>query len=1588
MCVCVLFLMSMYKELSYDNHVARIRGVQFCVLSPDEIVRRSVVEITRTDTYAGNEPVPNGLFDARMGTIDNMRVCKTCEQRNTFCPGHFGHVSLAKPVFYVQFFDVVKKLVRCVCFRCSKLLVNAESPEIRALIARRSNRHKRWDTVSKLCTKVRRCEGCGARQPDRVFATDNMRIRMEWRSGSGSNNSATTAAAAAAAASVVGSGERRERDGGNDERGDDHSTTTTTTTSLPRELELTAEDVLRILRRITDVDAEAMGFSPRFNRPDWMICQVLPVPPPCVRPSVRSDTGQRSEDDLTAILSDIIKYNNLLRSKIERGSSTDTVDMYSTLLQFHVATLVDNAAPVMYNSLSKDRHGRTLRTLKERLKSKDGRIRGNLMGKRVDFSARTVITPDPNISIDELGVPLRIAMNLTFPEVVNSRNIERLRRVVANGPDVYPGAKHVRKTAQGNRTVRLKGLSPGSLLIEEGDVVERHLVDGDYVLFNRQPSLHKMSMMAHRVRVMPHNTFRLNVCVCASYNADFDGDEMNMHVPQSLQTHEELRRLAAVPLHVISPRHSQPLITIVQDVALGVFRMTQSHVRIDERTFMNLTSTNAAFSGVLPPADQDVDSSLSRRWTGRQLLSTVLPRNTNIEMRTGKATPGDVGYSDTDNRVVVRDGQVLQGMLDAKSFKAPTRGLVHSVYNDKGPATLTAMLDNTQKLVCDWLVLSGFSVGVSDLVMSRDLRDGIAQRVLEMRRRVQSKIQDVHAGRFENKSTRDDGEQFEHDITEAMSIGMKDTGSVAMSAFTVRNNRLLNMIESGSKGQVINFTQMVACVGQQTVEGRRITDGFDHRTLPHFTKFDDGPSSRGFVENSFISGLTPQEFFFHSMGGRVGLIDTAVRTSETGYIQRKLIKAMEDCKIHHDLSVRNAAGQVVQFLYGEDGIDAIRLEYQTLPYVDKEEDDVRAMFAITHAVELRPFLRDDVADAVERKWEGGLQRRFASHIEDILQDRAFVIRNVLRGQPHSDQLILGPVGFTRLIENAKQLSLTLGFDHKKSDLDPDRVFDALEDLLHNHLVLFPGRHACAVVSALARCALSPRRLIETHRLCSDAFDYLLESIKRAFRTSVAQPGEMVGTIAAQSIGEPTTQMTLNTFHLSGVSSAFGAITYGVPRLRELFNASRNIKTPEMRIRVQAAFSSDAQRCGEVMSSIQTTRFRDIVRTSRVVFCPEGGAVGCFSAEDGDVDVDVLRVYERYSELQGCGGSGASAHTSPWLIRFEFDKSKMLERQIHMADVHFALLDFYDDTVSCVFSDDAAKALVCRVRLVLPDVKGEGHDDDDEADDAGGNAADPNDILTEIMALEQSILDNIVIRGMRGIERAVLEPPRPEHRTFDPSLRAFVKRPEWTIVTSGTNLMDVLAHPQVDSTRTVTNDVQEVLGVLGIEAARQALYDELEKVMWMGDQPQNVNYRHMALLVDNMTCRGYLASINRHGINSGEIGPLARSSFEQTDDHLVHAGVFSELDRINGVSANIMLGQVAPCGTGDVDIFMDANVMKSEMPDVVIRDVTSIPVAAQHRATEQAAAASPTHAVATPDVRLPQVDTEVVKREADDVVIVD
>ena len=893
--------------------VSKIVGIQFSILSPEEIRKGAVTEITSRDTYIGNKPVLGGLFCPYMGVSEPGMLCPTdgLDYMNT--PGYFGRIELAMPVFYYQHLNTIHKILRCVCLKCSRLLINKEEHKQ----ALKMSPDERWSYVFGVANKVKRCgdvndEGCGCLMPKKIKKENLATLIAEWESDG-----------------IKGMSEEDAK---------------------KMNMQLTPDIVLKIFRRISDDDVSFMGFSPTFSRPDWMICQVLAVPPPAVRPSIKMDGQQRSEDDLTHIIVNIVKANKTLQEKIRDGAQANVWHM---VLQYYCATLVDNnipgAAPVAQRS------GRKLKSIKERLNGKGGRVRGNLMGKRVDFSARSVITPDPNLSIRELGVPLKIAKNITKPVVVNDMNRRFLMRLVRNGPEEYPGAKILER--KGGESISLRYADRENIVLYNGDIVHRHMMDGDGVLFNRQPTLHRMSMMCHIARIMRQgDTFRMNVGDTKPYNADFDGDEMNMHMPQDEEAEAELKNLAAVPYQIISPAKNQSIIGIFQDSLLGSYRFTRPGVSFTPRDAMNLLM---AYNGV----NEGLFAAHAERITSFQILSQIMPAFT-MKYKTKGFGENDE-FATSPGVLEIVDGKYLRGQLDKDVLGGGSNGLITRTCNDFGNMAASDFIDNLQNIITEYMKGSAYSVGISDLIANRATNEQITQSITSKKKEVKTLIDQTYLGIFENVTGNTNEDEFEFQVTNILNKATNDSGKIGLKSLD-KDNRFVTMVKAGSKGSDLNISQMIACLGQQLIDGKRIPYGFENRTLPHFTKYDDSPGARGFVENSFISGLTPEELFFHAMGGRVGLIDTAVKsvTWETPVIvvendEPKYVKIGEWIDSHisssHDGRVQRMTEQNMEYLELDHPVKIVTMDYdghvswETVSAVTRHDPGEKLYKITTHA---------------------------------------------------------------------------------------------------------------------------------------------------------------------------------------------------------------------------------------------------------------------------------------------------------------------------------------------------------------------------------------------------------------------------------------------------------------------------------------------------------------------------------------------------------------------------------------------------------------------------------------------------------------
>ncbi|KAH8312801.1 hypothetical protein KR044_012979 [Drosophila immigrans] len=1458
--------------------VRQVRRVQFGILSPDEIRRMSVTEggIIYAETMDSGRPKIGGLMDPRQGVVDRNTRCQTCSGNMTECPGHFGHIELTKPVFHIGFITKTIKILRCVCFYCSKMLVSPNDPKVKEIVMKSKGQPRnRLAHIFELCKGKRICEG-GA---DMEVSRDNvpMSDKKPGHDGCGHYQPMIRRTGLDLTAEWKYVNEDTQE----------------------KKIVLSAERVWEILKHINDEECFVLGMDPKYARPDWMIVTVVPVPPLAVRPAVIMFGSARNQDDLTHKLADIIKANNQLKKNETTGAAPHVILESIKMLQFHVATLVDNEMPGMPRAMQKS--GKPLKALKARLKGKEGRIRGNLMGKRVDFSARTVITPDPNLRIDQVGVPRSIAQNLTFPELVTPFNIDRLQEMVQRGHAQYPGAKYIIRD-NGDRIDLRFHPKKSDLHLQNGYKVERHLRDDDLVIFNRQPTLHKMSMMGHRVKVLPWSTFRMNLSCTSPYNADFDGDEMNLHVPQSMETRAEVENIHITPRQIITPQANKPVMGIVQDTLTAVRKMTKRDVFITHEQIMNLLMFLPTWNGKVP---QPCILKPRALWTGKQIFSLIIPGNVNM-IRTHSTHPDEEDdgpykwISPGDTKVMVEHGELIMGILCKRTLGTSAGSLLHICFLELGHDIAGRFYGNIQTVINNWLLLEGHSIGIGDTIADPQTYNEIQRAIRRAKDEVIGVIQKAHNMELEPTPGNTLRQTFENKVNRILNDARDKTGGSAKKSLTEYNN-LKAMVVSGAKGSNINISQVIACVGQQNVEGKRIPYGFRKRTLPHFIKDDYGPESRGFVENSYLAGLTPSEFYFHAMGGREGLIDTAVKTAETGYIQRRLIKAMESVMVSYDGTVRNSVGQLIQLRYGEDGLCGELVEFQNLPTVKLSNKvfEKRYKFDSSNQRYMRKVFTDDAIKELRDSSEAN--QELEAEWEKLMSDRES-LRSIF---PNGDSKVVLPCNLQRMIWNVQKI-----FHVNKrlpTDLCPLRVIKGVRELLERCVIVSgedriskqANENATLLFQCLIRSTLCSKFVTEEFRLSPEAFEWLIGEIETRFQQAQANPGEMVGALAAQSLGEPATQMTLNTFHFAGVSSK--NVTLGVPRLKEIINISKKPKAPSLTVFLTGLAARDAEKAKNVLCRLEHTSLRKLTANTAIYYDPD--PQHSVIAEDQDF----VNIYYEMPDFN-------PNRISPWLLRIELDRKRMTDKKMTMEQIAEKITMGFGDDLNCIFNDDNADKLVLRIRIM---------------NNEDGKFVDEEDALEKmeddmfLRCIEANMLSDMTLQGIEAITKVYMHLPQTDakKRIVITDAGEFKAIGEWLLETDGTAMMKVLSERDVDPIRTYSNDICEIFQVLGIEAVRKSVEKEMNAVLQF--YGLYVNYRHLALLCDVMTAKGHLMAITRHGINRQDTGALMRCSFEETVDVLMDAAAHAESDPMRGVSENIIMGQMPKMGTGCFDLLLDA-----------------------------------------------------------------
>ncbi|EWC86833.1 DNA-directed RNA polymerase III subunit RPC1 [Plasmodium falciparum NF54] len=1000
---------SMKKRFVKDiKRNCEIKSIRFGIMSKEDIIKYSEVKIMNREMYKNNSgiPYPYGVLDLKLGAHKSNSVCETCNKKLINCSGHFGYIELNYPVFHIGYYKYIIHILYCICKYCSSLLLSKEKIDFYCNLKKKSTddsfyKKHLFKRILNNCKKVNKCYICG--NPQGVIkkiikpSLDQfMKLKHILK--------------------VKENGKM-----------------------IIKEEDLNSLYVLKLFKNINPYHVKLLN----IENPEKLIITALLVPPNTIRPSVIIDEHGTAEDDLTCILSEITQLNNTIYNQCTNGYQTNQFLGNVEFLQLQITRFINSDSPAVSQLLATQNISKPGRGICQRLKGKEGRFRCNLSGKRVDFSSRTVISPDPNISIDEVVIPKIIAMRLTYPETVNKYNIDKLKMLIKNGCNKWPGANYIikkskkgidpysdistsynnnsnnissigcsnifnvvnnyinnncknvrynikdvnnnvllkdmcdinnmnndinnninniykntsetnlcnvnnhnnnnniycnnqtqdneeeRKNSQFNK-ISLKYANKNHVIqnLNIGDVVERHICDGDIVLFNRQPSLHRMSIMCHKAKIMDFKTFRFNECVCSPYNADFDGDEMNLHVPQTEEARAEALYLMNVKHNLITPKNGEVIIALTQDFLSASYIITNKDTFLDRDTFCLLCSY---FSDASLYIELPIPAILKPKelWTGKQLISVLIKPNKKentiinfeIQEREYSNKFGDLKHLClNDSYVCFYKSELICGSLGKKVLGSSKYGLFYYLIHHNSSHIALKIMNRLSKLTSRYFSNKGMTIGIDDVRPSQTLTEKKKDLLLKGYEKVNNEIILYNEKKMQIQPGCTLEETLEIKVKSILDDLRNDAGKTCNQYLHYLNKPLI-MFNSGAKGALINIAQMIACVGQQNVAGQRIQNGFINRTLPHFHFHCKDSESRGFVQNSFYTGLSPTEFFFHTMSGREGLVDTAVKTAETGYMQRRLMKALEDLSIHYDYSVRSCDKQIVQFIYGDDALN-------------------------------------------------------------------------------------------------------------------------------------------------------------------------------------------------------------------------------------------------------------------------------------------------------------------------------------------------------------------------------------------------------------------------------------------------------------------------------------------------------------------------------------------------------------------------------------------------------------------------------------------------------------------------------------------
>lgn len=1395
--------------------IKQVSRINFNILNSDDILNYSILDkrtngIINKGLNSNSKPLEDGLNSLKFGANKRMMICQTCGMSYENCPGHFGHINLNYPVFHIGFFDIIKKILNCVCIKCGKLRCNYKD-HIETIKKLKYNNRLKY--IANLSANVKFCANCMAQLPKVENQSKKSDMSMEFIIKYVNNPMELNAQY-----------------------------------KLQNETkqigyELNSLMVYEILKKIDNESYKLMGFDPNKSRPEDFVLSRFPVSPTCIRNS-NEEKGLIIDDQLTKNLAEIVKYNNLILD--QNSNNQEYIKSYIKFLQCFTGLYYDwsnkyiplSMAPII-ESEDKSICGRII----GRREHKEGRIRGNIMGKRTDWTSRTVITGDSCMRPNEIGCPVYIAKRLTYPEIVTESNIEILNEMVKNGYDKYPGATSIIPKGKKN-TLDLRYIK-NDYVLKVGDIVERHLIDGDIVWFNRQPSLHKYSTMAHHVKIIDDNkfmSFRLNIGVTSPYGADFDGDEMNLIVPRSIHTKIELDKLMNVKHNFISAQHNNPLIGCKLDAIVGPFLITNKDFKISGHCVMNI------LNNLSEPVDKKFNVDINKYYNGKELFSFIIPKNINIKNKDIEIINGEL-KSGFLNKAYVGDGQA--------------NSLIKYVFYIYGENEAIKFMTNLMRISNSFNMWYGFTTCLKDINQTKEQKDKFKYLIDSLIVKANLETTEV-----ENDPTISNIEVYEDIMKQMLTTIRTNIGNQFLTSIKgLTDNNLNNISMSNSGGSKVNpdnIARNTVLEGQLVIDGGRFPFVDGRRVLPYFNRDSNMPSDRGFNTHGFLDGLRWSEYIFNAMVGRKAKSEEKTKTADSGAVSRKMAIILEDYVTSYDSTVRNVNDELIQIVYGDNNVSAERQQYYSANMLKMKDEEIKKNYLyknenyIKKLIDLRDKIRISIIGAYINKMPSDFPTKLFVPFNDV---------------------------------NLNNMILKYA-SNQKTDIDEKYIENKIKELLNHENLPMVCAHKDSVKLKDEKIMkkvfkfylmdkLAPKKIIEDYKINKTNFDKIVESLKLDIKKNMACAGESVGILSAYSISERITQAGLDAKHHAGMGGGFG-----LPDVKQLLDISENLHHPNMTIILNKEVRDKEDIANLINNKIKQITFKDLHNNIEIVYDPNKR----FEKEDeimnnlnNDESKDPLKIN--------------------WLFRIFINKERLLLNSLNLMDICMKIDEFLRNRNIQLKRSKINKTLIQKILNYEILTNNENNDKPVIHLRLQLREIDIN-TLNNIIS---NILDSLIISGIPDIENSNVV--KKNNRFIIDENGNMKNEPEYTILTTGYNNLDIRFIKNIDLTQTICNSGYEIYNLYGIEALRAYILEVL--IDFIGKQS---NYNHMTVLVDYICHYAKPSGVNFHGMMKTTASIISEASLQQPMTVIQDAAAFGKSDKIKGVSSKIMLGQCVSHGS--------------------------------------------------------------------------